>query len=101
MERSIPQNRRLGRGQPKGKRSQNLQDMSNFGNIDPKLYEISYFPYISLAIDAPISLLFSVKREQIPVSPRMARIVHSTNRGSGGRCTVLADRLSKIASKYT
>jgi hypothetical protein len=88
MQRRIPQNRRWGRSQSKGKPPQNLRDTSNFGNIHSALYEIPYFPQNNHFNDALTSLLFSVNKTRFPSSQRMAPIVHSMGKGSGGRLTV-------------
>jgi hypothetical protein len=45
------QNRVLGGESLKRQLSQNLQDMSNFGNMDSMLYEISYSAYTGSAMD--------------------------------------------------
>jgi hypothetical protein len=87
MQWRIPQVRLIWALPGEGELSQNLWDMSNFGKIDFKLYEISYICLITSAIHVLISHLFSVKKRRMPVHPRMARIVLSMGRGIGERCT--------------
>lgn len=100
MQWRIPQVRLIWALPGEGELSQNLWDMSNFGKIDFKLYEISYICLITSAIHVLISHLFSVKKRRMPVHPRMARIVLSMGRGIGERCTFLADCFSGAAERY-